>query len=129
MGTPDTYIGKAAQAGAGLWILNVWFNRFNKDTGYRGGDATNMREEFAEYGMSENTMYAVVASKVALAVALLAGLFVPRLTRPAGVGLAAFMAGAIGMHAKVDDPVKRALPAITVFSLSTIAAALADRDG
>ena len=43
-------IGRIAQAGAALWILNVWFNRFDKDTGYRGGDATNMREEFEEYG-------------------------------------------------------------------------------
>ena len=39
-------VGKAAQTGAALWILNVWFLRFNKDTGYRGGDATNMVEEF-----------------------------------------------------------------------------------
>ena len=45
-------IGKIAQTGSALWILNVWFNRFNKDTGYRGGDATNMREEFEEYGLS-----------------------------------------------------------------------------
>jgi len=60
-------IGKAAQTAAALWILNVWFNRFDKDTGYRGGDATNMTEEFAEYGFSENAMYAVVATKVSLA--------------------------------------------------------------
>ena len=52
-------IGRISQTAAALWILNVWFNRFNKDTGYRGGDATNMREEFEEYGLSENQMYAV----------------------------------------------------------------------
>lgn len=115
-------IGRIAQATAALWILNVWFNRFDKDTGYRGGDATNMREEFQEYGMSETTMYAVGATKVSLALLMLAGLVKPRLTRPASAGLAAFMVGAVAMHAKVRDPIKRAAPALTVFTLSTIAA-------
>ncbi len=115
-------IGKVAQTTAALWILNVWFLRFNKDTGYRGGDATNMKEEFAEYGMPEPAMYAVGATKVGLASAMLAGLWIPKLTRPASVGLAAFMVGAIGMHIKVKDPIKRALPAISVLSLSTTAA-------
>jgi len=40
--------------------------------------------------------------------------------------------GAIGMHIKVRDPIKRATPAMTVFTLSSVAAALAtggdDRD-
>jgi hypothetical protein len=117
-------IGKVAQTAAPLWILNVWFNRFDKDTGYRGGDATNMKEEFAEYGLSENAMYAVGAAKVGLAGLMLAGHAEPRLVRPASIGLAAFMAGAIGMHVKVGDPIKRYLPAMTVFSLATTSAIL-----
>ncbi|MEQ8842316.1 MAG: DoxX family protein [Acidimicrobiales bacterium] len=117
-------IGKLAQTVAPLWILNVWFNRFNKDTGYRGGDAKNMKEEFAAYGMSETTMYAVGAAKVGLAGLMLAGHAEPKLTRPASIGLAAFMAGAIGMHLKVGDPVKRYLPALTVFTLATTSAIL-----
>lgn len=121
-------IGKIAQTVAGLWILNVWFNRFNKDTGYRGGDATNMKEEFAEYGMSEKTMYAVGATKVTLALLMIAGNWVPKITRPASGGLAMFMLGAIGMHVKVKDPIKRALPAITVFSLSAISAIVSRDD-
>ncbi len=115
-------IGRIAQVGAAAWILNVWFNRFDKDTGYRGGEAKNMKEEFAEYGFSEQQMYAVGAAKVGLAVALLVGLFVPKIVRPAALGLAAFMLGAIGMHIKVSDPLKRSAPAITVLSLSAIAA-------
>jgi len=115
-------IGKFAQTTAALWILNVWFNRFNKDTGYRGGDAKNMKEEFAAYGMSENTMYAIGAAKVGLAGMLLVGHAEPRLVRPASIGLAAFMLGAIGMHIKVGDPVKRYLPALTVFTLATTSA-------
>jgi len=117
-------IGKLAQTGAALWILNVWFNRFDKDTGYRGGDATNMKEEFAEYGLSENAMYAVGAAKVSLAGLMLVGDAAPRVVRPASAGLAVFMAGAIGMHIKVGDPVKRYLPALTVFTLATTSAIL-----
>ncbi len=117
-------IGRIAQTLAALWILNVWFNRFNKDTGYRGGDATNMKEEFEEYGLSERTMYAVGAAKVGLAGTMLVGHAVPRVVRPASIGLAVFMLGAIGMHVKVGDEVKRYLPALTVFSLATTSAVL-----
>ncbi len=120
-------IGRIAQSAAALWILNVWFNRFNKDTGYRGGDATNMKEEFEEYGIPEKAMYAVGAVKVSLAVLMLVGNFVPKLTRPASLLLGAFMVGAIGMHMKVNDPLKRSLPAISVLSLSAVSALLADR--
>ncbi len=117
-------IGKIAQTAAALWILNVWFMRFNKDTGYRGGNAINMKEEFEEYGLSETTMYAVGAAKVSLAGLMLAGHVAPRVVRPASIGLAVFMLGAIGMHIRVGDPVKRYLPALSVFSLATISAAL-----
>ena len=84
-------IGKIGQAGSALWILNVWFNRFNKDTGYRGGNATNMREEFEEYGLPEPVMYAVGATKVSLATMMLIGLVKPKLARPASAGLATLM--------------------------------------
>lgn len=117
-------IGKLAQTASALWILNVWLRRFNKDTGYRGGEAKNMKEEFQEYGLSENAMYAVGAAKVGLAGLLLAGHAAPRLVRPASIGLAMFMLGAVGMHIKVGDPVKRYVPALSVFSLATVSAIL-----
>lgn len=117
-------IGKAAQTAAALWILNVWFNRFDKDTGYRGGDASNMTEEFAEYGLSENAMYAVGATKVSLASMMLAGLRFSKLTVPASAALAALMVGAIGMHVKVKDPLKRSLPAMSVLALSAASVVL-----
>lgn len=121
-------VGKTAQTGAALWILNVWFNRFNKDTGYRGGSATNMVEEFAVYGLPKTAMYAVGATKVGLATAMLAGHKYPKLVRPASIGLAGLMVGAIGMHMKVGDPIKRSLPAISVLTMSAISAALAESD-
>ena len=117
-------VGKIAQTAAALWIFNVWFNRFDKDTGYRGGDAKNMKEEFEAYGMSEDTMYLVGAAKVSLAGLMLVGHAAPRVTRPASIGLAAFMVGAVGMHVKVGDPVKRYLPALTVLTLCTTSAVL-----
>ncbi len=123
-----TLVGKLAQTAAALWILNVWFKRFNKDTGYRGGNATNMKEEFEEYGLSTTTMYAVGAAKVSLAGLMIAGLVAPRVSRPASIGLATFMLGAIGMHIKVGDPVKRYLPALSVFSLATVSAVLNGND-
>ena len=119
-------VGRISQTVAALWILNVWFNRFNKDTGYRGGGAKNMQEEFEEYGISKNQMYVVGAAKVGLASMMLAGLAIPKLVRPASTGLAMFMVGALGMHVKVKDPIKRSMPAITVLTLSTVAAVLAD---
>ncbi len=121
-------MGRISQTVAALWILNVWFNRFNKDTGYRGGGATNMQEEFEEYGFSKNQMYAVGAAKVSLATLMLVGHAVPKITRPASTGLALFMLGAISMHVKVKDPIKRSMPAITVLSLSTVAALADGRD-
>jgi hypothetical protein len=36
------------------------------------------------------------------------------------------MVGALGMHIKVKDPIKRSMPAITVLALSTVAALAAD---
>ena len=117
-------IGRLAQTGAALWIFNVWFLRFNRDTGYRGGSAKNMKEEFAVYGLSEPAMYAVGATKVGLATTMLVGHAVPRVTRPASIGLAAMMLGAIGMHVKVGDPVKQYLPALSVFALATTSAIL-----
>lgn len=120
-------VGRIAQTAAALWILDVWFRRFDKDTGYRGGNATNMREEFEEYGLSKSVMYVVGSAKVSLAVMMLAGHAVPKLVRPASTGLAILMLGAVGMHVKVKDPVKRAVPAISVLTLSIVSASLADR--
>ena len=69
-------------------------------------------------------MYAAGAAKVTLASLMLIGLFVPKLVRPASTGLAALMLGAIGMHVKVKDPVKRAIPAMSVFTGAALSAIL-----
>ena len=57
-------VGILAQIGAGLWILNVWILRFNKETEFRGGDAKNMLEEFQTYGISPPLMYLIGGTTV-----------------------------------------------------------------
>jgi hypothetical protein len=106
----------------GLGILNVWLLRYNRSTAYRGGNARNMKEEFQVYGLPVWFMTVIGAIKVVLAVMLLAGVVVHGLTTPAAYGMAVLMLGAVAMHVKVRDPVKKALPALTVLVLSLFVA-------
>lgn len=117
-------VGLIAQIIVGLGILNVWVLRFNRSTGYRGGDTKNMREEFQAYGLPIWFMYVVGVLKVTFALMLLAGIWIEVLVLPAAIGLAVLMAGAIAMHIKVKDPPKKAMPATTVFLLCIVAAVM-----
>jgi uncharacterized membrane protein YphA (DoxX/SURF4 family) len=117
-------IGTIAQVVVALGILNVWILRYNQSTGYRGGDAKNMREEFAAYGLPFWFMCVIGALKITFAVMLLAGIWFEPLVLPAAVGMAVLMAGAVSMHIKVKDPPKKAIPAATMLVLSILAAAL-----
>ncbi len=105
-----------------LGILNVWLLRFGKSTGWRGGEAKNMKEEFAIYGLPEWSVQAVGFLKILCAVCLIAGIWIPALTQPAAIGLAVLMLGAVAMHFKVKDPLKKSLPALTMLVLCLIIA-------
>ena len=98
----------------------MWLLRFNKATAYRGGTAANMREEFAAYGLPAWSCYLVGFLKIASALALLGGLLYPALVLPATVVVAVLMAGALAMHLKVGDPLKKSLPALSVLILCAI---------
>lgn len=100
-----------------LVILNVWLLRANRATPYRPGGARNMREEFAAYGLPFAAMCVIGVLKVALAFALLAGVWLPGLVQPAAIGLGVLMLGAFVMHLKVRDPIKKALPSLGVLAL------------
>ena len=104
----------------GCGLLNVWLLRFNKSTAYRGGTAANMLEEFAAYGLPAWSCYLVGLLKVASALALLAGLIYPALALPAAIVIALLMSGAVAMHFKVGDPIKKSVPALSVLVLSAI---------
>ncbi|MDJ0974129.1 MAG: DoxX family protein [Planctomycetota bacterium] len=105
-----------------LGIANVWLVRSSKSTAYRGGSATNMKEEFAVYGLSEGVMKLIGAAKLLLAAALIVGIWVPQLIQPAAIGMAVLMVGAVSMHAKVKDPLLKSLPATAMLAMSAIVA-------
>lgn len=117
-------IGTISQVVVALGILNVWIIRYDKTTGYRGGDAKNMREEFAAYGLPFWFMCVIGFFKISFALMLIAGIWYEPLVLPAATGMAVLMAGAVSMHIKVKDPPKKAMPATAVFILSILAALL-----
>lgn len=106
----------------GVSIINVWLFRFKKPTTWRGGDAENMKQEFETYGLPEWVMFVVGGLKVFLSLALLASIYFTSLEVPSAYGIAILMLGAIIVHLKVSDPIKKSLPAFTFLVLSLIVA-------
>ncbi len=107
-----------------LGIFNVWLLRFGTSTGWRGGAASSMKEEFAVYGLPTWFMWLVGALKLLFAVMLIAGIWLPSLTLPAAIGLGVLMLGAVAMHVKVKDPAKKSLPAATMLVLCVLVVVL-----
>jgi len=118
------YIRMALQLIVGLGILNVWIFRSGKSTPYRGGDAKNLREEFASYGLPFWFMCVIGVLKVGMALALLTAIWIHSLAQPAAIGLGLLMLGALAMHLKVKDPIKKALPSIVVVAMCVAIALL-----
>lgn len=103
-----------------LSLLLVWLVRPRMQTGYRGGNARNMKEEFAVYGLPYWFMILIGVLKVGFALLLIAGLWIPRLTLISAVAIALLMVGAIIMHLRVKDPLKKSLPALSLLVLSLV---------
>jgi uncharacterized membrane protein YphA (DoxX/SURF4 family) len=101
-----------------LGIFNVWLLRYNKATSYRGGGASNMKEEFRVYGLPAWSVNVVGFLKLVLAVLLLIGIWFPVVVLPAAAGMAILMIGALAMHFKVKDPLMRSLPAFSMLVMS-----------
>ncbi|WP_433975500.1 DoxX family protein [Tunturiibacter lichenicola] len=99
-------------------LLNVWLVRFHQSTLYRGGGSHSMREEFAYYGFSVWFTYVIGALKVGAALCLIAGLWLHILVFPAAFLICILMLGALTMHFKVRDPLKKFLPALIMLILS-----------
>lgn len=112
------------QVVVGLGILNVWLVRANWATGYRGGDAKTLKEEFATYGLPGWFYYLVGTMKIVCALAILAGIWFPLLATLGGAGLAVLMAGAFSMHLKVKDPFSKAIPSLAMLAMSLAIALL-----
>ena len=107
-------------------VLNVWLFRFNKATIYRGGDATNMIEEFAAYGLSESMVYIVGGLKVLAALGLLLGVVYRKSIAPSALLMSVLMVGAIAMHFTVGDAPIKYLPA-GLMLLSSLGILYADK--
>lgn len=103
-------------------IINVWLFRFGKPSQWRGGEASNMKDEFAVYGLPAWFMRVIGGLKVLLALLLLASIWFHDLEAIAAYGIAALMLGAVTMHIKVGDPLLKSLPAFSFLILALIVA-------
>jgi hypothetical protein len=111
-----------AQVVVALGIFDVWVLRLGKATGWRGGDARSLKEEFRVYGLPAWSMGVIGSLKILLAAGLVAGIWMPAVTRPAAAGLAVLMAGAVAMHFKVGDAARKSLPALCMLLLCLVVA-------
>ena len=108
-----------------LGIVNVWLLRFGGSTEWRGGSAQNMTEEFSVYGLPAWFMRFIGFLKISLAALLIVGVWVPGITGYAALGMVALMIGAVAMHVKVGDPLRKSLPAISMLTMSAVVALIA----
>lgn len=99
-------------------LLNVWLIQCNKKTPYRGSNACFLKEEFTAYGLPLWSFYAIGFIKISSAILLLLGLWKPFLVFPAALVVSFMMVGALWMHIKVRDPVKKLLPALIMLFCS-----------
>lgn len=115
------YIGIISQIIIAIGIYNVWLLRYGQSTQYRGGNATNMKEEFEVYGLPAWSVNVVGAIKLIAATMLLIGIYYQVLVMPAAIAMIVLMIGAFAMHLRVQDPFQKSLPAISLLVLSILA--------
>ena len=101
-------------------LLSVWLVRPRMQTRYRGGEAKNLKEEFAAYGLPYWFMIVIGILKVSAGILLIIGLWFPTVTSYTAIGVALLMAGAVSMHIRVKDPLDKSLPALTLLVLSLL---------
>ena len=114
---PMEHVRIALQVIVAFGLLNVWLLRSSKSTRYRGKAAASMREEFAAYGLPVEVMRVVGTLKIAVALALLFGIWIPGLVFPAATLFVFLMTGAFLMHVKVKDPFERSIPSLLMLGM------------
>lgn len=114
---PPISIPAILQVIVGLGLLNVWLLRAASATAYRGAAATTLKAEFAAYGLPVAALYVVGALKIAAAVILIAGVWMPLPVSIAAGVVAVLMVGALAMHAKVGDRPMKFLPAALMLGM------------
>ena len=101
-----------------LGLLNVWLLRYSKQTVYRGQGAKNLKEEFAVYGLPEWFHYLIGFLKVSSALGLIIGLWIHPVAFVSAALVSFLMLGALAMHFKVRDPLKKSVPALIMLVMS-----------
>lgn len=112
------YITLFLQLIVGLGLLNVWIIRRDQETPYRGSCSGSLKGEFAAYGLPLWSFYVIGFIKITSALLLLLGLWYPFLIFPAAFVISIMMLGAVVMHIKVRDPLKKTLPALILLLFS-----------
>ena len=101
-----------------ILVMNVWLFRFDKETPYRGGNASNMIEEFAVYGLDTNILYLIGTLKIIASVGLIIGLFKTKISVYSSLLMAILMTGAIYFHFKISDPAIKYFPSVLMLLCS-----------
>lgn len=105
-----TKISKVLSAIVGLTVINVWLFRSGKSTSYRGGNASNLMEEFEVYGLGDFFL-TIGIIKVSLAVLLLLSIYFNKLRLISSLGIGIMMLVAVYMHFSVGDELIKSMPA------------------
>ena len=103
-------LSKILSVVVGLTVINVWLFRSGKSTSYRGGNASNLMEEFEVYGLGDYFM-TIGIIKVSLAVLLLLSIYFNKLKLISSLGIAIMMLVAVYMHFSVGDELVKSMPA------------------
>lgn len=99
-------------------LLNVWIVRRNQATPYRGSNSSSLKNEFMSYGLPLWSFYVIGFIKISAAFLLVLGLWMPVLVLPSALVISLVMLGAVCMHIKVRDPLKKCLPALMMLIFS-----------
>ena len=120
-------ISKILSVFVGLTIINVWLFRASRSTSFRGGNATNLLEEFTVYGL-EDYFLIIGVIKVSLAIVLILSLYFSKLRLFASLGISIMMLVAVYMHISVGDELIKSLPASSLLISSLLIAYSANKN-
>jgi len=112
------FITKFLQLFVAFGLLNVWVIRSNQETPYRGSNSSSLKNEFTAYGLPLWSFYVIGFIKISCALLLLLGFWIPFLVFPSAFVVSLMMFGAVCMHLKVRDSLKKFLPALIMLFFS-----------
>ena len=120
-------LSKILSVFVGLTIINVWLFRASRSTSFRGGNSTNLLEEFTVYGL-EDYFLIIGVIKVSLAIVLILSLYYSKLRLFASLGISIMMLVAVYMHISVGDELIKSLPASSLLISSLLIAYSANKN-